>query len=294
MVGSDGDRRDDPGQSNVGPTDDARAARASWFPGARLLAAAAVLVLALGAVAVVVTLANPDRLGVAFSGGRGGPPTVWVGGEPAGAGAAENAAERAATAPVGGRRRATFELVDGVIVLRLRVADLGDELYRISSPAGAALAPRPEVAGDRVRLRVVGSDGTGPGVVDVVLNSRVGWRLRLLAGATEQHLDLTGARLAGLELLGGASRVDLRLPVVTGTLTVRMSGGADRFAVHAPGGPPVRVRAAIGAGVVSVYGDRRDGVPAGALISSPNWDRRADRVYVDLVAGARTVTVTDD
>lgn len=30
---------------------------------------------------------------------------------------------------------------------------------------------------------------------------------------------------------------------------------------------------------------------AGELISSPSWDRAADRLYVDLVAAANTVTV---
>ncbi|MEH0843771.1 hypothetical protein V6U81_15410 [Micromonospora sp. CPCC 205711] len=268
--------------------------RPSWPRGARLLAAAAVLVVGLGAVAVVATLANPDRLGVAFSGGRGGLPSDTVGAEPGGAGAAEPAAERIGTAPLAGRRRATFELVDGVTAVRLRTEDLGDELYRISAPVDSGVLPRPEVLGDRVQLRVEKSDRPGRDAVDVVLNSRLVWRLRLVGGATEHLLDLTGTRLAGVELIGGATRVDLRLPEVTGTLTVRMSGGVNQFAVRAPGSPPVRIRAASGAGGITLYGDRREGVAAGQLISSPNWDRSVARIYLDLVAGANTVTVAGD
>ncbi|MEH0981539.1 hypothetical protein [Micromonospora sp. CPCC 205556] len=260
----------------------------------RLLVAAAVLVVALGAVAVVVTLANPDRLGVAFSGGREAAPPVTVAAEPGDAGATEAAAERTRTAPVQGRRRATFELADGLAAFRLRTEDLGDELYRIGSPAGAGVVPRPEVLGDRVRLRVEESGRGGPGAVDVVLNSRLVWRLRLVGGVSEHQLDLTGARLAGVELLGGAARVDLRLPEVAGALTVRMSGGVNQFTVRVPGAAPVRIRAASGAGTVTLYGDRRAGVAAGETISSPGWDRSPERVYVDLVAGVNTITVGED
>ncbi|MBW4700681.1 hypothetical protein J7462_01935 [Micromonospora sp. RL09-050-HVF-A] len=275
-------------------TDGDRADRSPWPRGARLLAAAAVLVVALGALAVVVTMANPDRLGMVISGGRDGAPPVAATAEPGGAGAAEAAAGRTATAPVGELRRATFELLDGVTSFRLRTDDLGADLYRISSPADAGLTPRPEVSGDRVQLRVTRRDRPGRGVVDVVLNTRVTWRLRLIGGVSDHVLDLSDARLSGLELIGGAARVDLRLPPTTGTRTVRMTGGVNQFVVRAPDGPPVRVRAGSGAGSVVWYGDRRDGLARGATVGSPNWDRAPDRLYLDLVAGANTVTVVED
>ncbi|MFI9638949.1 hypothetical protein ACIG87_02610 [Micromonospora sp. NPDC051925] len=268
--------------------------RSGWPRGARLLAAAAVLVVGLGAIAVVVTMANPDRLGMVFSGGRDGPPPVTAAARPGGAGAAEAAAERIATAPVGGLRRATFELMDGVTSFRLRTEDLGADLYRISSPTDAGLTPRPEVSGDRVQLRVTRRDKPGRGVVDVVLNSRLTWRLRLIGGVSDHVLDLADTRLAGVELIGGAARVDLRLPPTTGTLTVRMTGGVNQFVVRAPDGPPTRVRAGSGAGSVVLYGDRREGLARGATVSSPDWDRVSDRLYLDLVAGANTVTVVED
>ncbi|SCG36545.1 cell wall-active antibiotics response protein [Micromonospora rifamycinica] len=270
-----------------------RPPRSPWPRGARWLAAAAALVVALGAIAVVVTMANPDRLGVVFSGGSDAPP-VTVGGGPGGAGAAETAAGRAATAPVGGLRRATFELMDGVTSFRLRVDDLGADLYRISSPADAGLTPRPEVSGDRVQLRVTRRDEPGRGVVDVVLNSRLTWRLRLIGGVSDHVLDLSAARLSGVELIGGAARIDLRLPPTKGTRTVRMTGGVNQFVVRAPDGPPVRIRASAGAGSVVWYGDRRDGLARGATVGSADWDRSPDRLYLDLVAGANAVTVVED
>ncbi|MGW1062689.1 hypothetical protein [Micromonospora rubida] len=262
-----------------------------WPKGARLLVAAAVVVLLLGAVTVAVTITNPGRLSVAFSGGStGSGSTVPDGGRVAAPDGME-AAGRILTAPLAGRDRAEFELVDGLTTFNLRTDDLGEDLYRITSPAGGGVVPRPETVGDGVRLRMAGSGTGGPGVVGVVLNSRVTWRLRLAGGVTEQVLDLTRGRLSGVELAAGATRTDLRLPRVTGTLTVRMSAGADQLVVRVPGSVPARVRLGAGAGSVTVYDGHRSGVAAGSLVGSPQWDRSVDRVYVDLVAGANAVTV---
>ncbi|MFG1677484.1 hypothetical protein [Micromonospora sp. NPDC049282] len=271
--------------------DDADLTDTRWSATARLLVAAAVLVVALGAVAVAVTLSNPARLGVVFSGGPSSSPGAGGSG---GVGGAEVAAAETLTAPRGDRRRADFELVDGLTSFTLRAADLGDDLYRIATPDDAGVTPRPQLAGDRVRLRIEENGRPGPSAVEVVLNSRLTWRLRLVGGVREQLLDLGAARLAGIELVGGASRTELRLPPLDGTLTVRMTGGVSELTVTVPGGPPARVRVASGAGSLAVYDERRAGIAAGDVVGSPGWDRAADRLYLDLVAGANAVSVTAD
>ncbi|GAB3085090.1 hypothetical protein [Micromonospora schwarzwaldensis] len=272
--------------------DDADLPDTRWSGAARWLSAAAVLVVVLGAVAVAVTLSNPARLGVVFSGGPPPSPATDVGS--GGVGGAEVAAAETLTAPRGDRRQAEFELVDGLTSFTLRAADLGDDLYRIGAPDDAGVTPRPQVAGDRVRLRIAENGRSGPAAVEVVLNARLTWRVRLVGGVREQRLDLGAARLAGIELVGGASRTRLRLPPLDGTLTVRMTGGVSDLSVAVPGRPPVRVRVASGAGSLAVYDERRAGIAAGDLVSSPGWDRAADRLYLDLVAGANAVSVTAD
>ncbi|GHJ16304.1 MULTISPECIES: hypothetical protein [unclassified Micromonospora] len=273
--------------------DDADLPDTRWSGAARWLSAAAVLVVVLGAVAVAVTLSNPARLGVVFSGGPPPSPAADPGGS-GGVGGAEEAATETLTAPRGDRRRADFELVDGLTSFTLRAADLGDDLYRIGAPDDAGVTPRPRVDGDRVRLRIVENGRAGPAAVEVVLNARLTWRVRLVGGVREQRLDLGAARLVGIELIGGASRTRLRLPPLDGTLTVRMTGGVSDLTVTVPGGPPARVRVASGAGSLAVYDERRAGIAAGDVVSSPGWDRAADRLYLDLVAGANAVSVTAD
>lgn len=275
--------------------------RPSWPYAGRLLVAAALVVLALGALAIVATVSDPHRLGLPFTaGGRAAGPALPVA-EPGGAGAADapesgdgdTASGRdVLTAARDGRERATFELADGLTRLDLRMADLGDDLYRMVPPDDGALAPRPEVLGDRLRLRLAPTGRPGPAAVEVVLNARVTWRLRLAGAVTEQRLDLSAARLAGVDLVGGATRTDLRLPRIGGTLTVRVTGGVTRLDVLVPGEPAVRVRAAVGAGSIAVGDERTDRVGAGTVLGTAGWDRAVDRLYVDLVAGADVVTVT--
>ncbi|GIJ09466.1 hypothetical protein Van01_26800 [Micromonospora andamanensis] len=307
MAGSvqDGQERTQPGsapvtQVEVSPAAPAGTAepppeRPTWSPAARLLVAAAVLVLGLGAVAVMVILSDPHRLGRVFSGApepvasapTGPDGTSGLGGA---ARAAQESPEEVTTAPLDGRRRATFELVDGLDWVDLRVTELGAELYRVISPADSGSRARPDLAGDRLSLRMERT-GEQPGSVEVLLNARVSWDLRLTGGAAERRLDLSTARLSGLELTGGATRTDLRLPRVDGPLVVRVTGGVNQFDVTVTGGAPVRVRAGSGAGAVDLYGQRRDGLPPGTVLGTPGWDRAAGRIFLDLVAGANVVTV---
>ncbi|KOX07125.1 hypothetical protein ADK66_20775 [Micromonospora sp. NRRL B-16802] len=264
-----------------------------------MLLAAAVVVLVLGAAAVVVIIAAPNRLGMTYSSApdsnrpQGGQDSSRPdGARPGGEGAAA-VAEHTVTAPLEGREQATFVLADGLASFDLRVADLGDDLYRMSSPAGSSVTVRPTVRGESVRLGVVASGETGERAARVVLNERVAWRLQLVGGVREQVLDLARARLLGVELVGGSARSEVILPPVRGgTTTVRLAGGTSQLDVRVPGSPPVRVRVVAGAGSVAVPGERWAGVAAGSLLSTPGWDRSTDRLFLDLVAGAGVVTVT--
>ena len=204
-------------------------------------------------------------------------------------------ADHTAVAPLDDRSEATFELVTGVTDADVRVADLGADLYRIGTPTDGGLLPRPEHRDGRVLLHLAASGRNGPNAVQVLLNERVTWQVVVTGGASGLTLDLAGARLAGVELTGGADRIDLRLPRPTGTLLVRMSGGVDRFTVRTPQDVPARVRVAAGAGSVRLHGEpTRTGVAAGEVLARSGWDGATDRLDLDLAAGAGTVVVTGE
>ncbi|MFI6783399.1 hypothetical protein [Micromonospora sp. NPDC050276] len=351
----DGDRRRDRGMAAVGygadrepesaPEPSGAVAPRRWSTGARLLVAAAAVVLLLGTAAVAVIVADPDRLGMTYAGQpdgaradgtraddvrpgsrpEGGTDPGAAGGRRGGAGAA---AAQVLTAPLAGRQQGTFVLADGLSSFELRVAELGGDLYRISTPAGSAVSGRPAVRGETVRLDLVESGTRGPRTVRVLLNERVAWRLHLVGGVSSQVMDLRRARLLAVELAGGSSRTEILLPPITapasgdtasgdtasgdtasgdtapgntsggnpgGTaspLTVRLTGGTSQLDVRLLGETPVRVRVGAGAGSVVVRDDRWDGVAAGSVLGTPGWDRSAERLYLDLVAGANSVFVS--
>ncbi|WP_327644013.1 hypothetical protein [Micromonospora zamorensis] len=266
---------------------------------------------------MAVIVADPDRLGMTYSGAPDGtrpdgtrPDGTWPGdaGRPGGEdpdspdGRPGAAGGELLTAPLAGRQKGTFVLADGLSSFELGVADLGDDLYRISSPAGSGVLGRPTVVGETVRLEVVKSGASDTRSLRVALNERVAWRLQLVGGVSSQVLDLTRARLLGVELAGGSSRTEILLPPITATstgnasdpsiMTVRLTGGTSQLDIRAAGETPVRVRAGAGAGSVVVRDNRWDGVAAGAVLSTPGWDRSAARLFLDLVAGANTVTVS--
>ncbi|GFJ92543.1 hypothetical protein [Phytohabitans rumicis] len=119
---------------------------------------------------------------------------------------------RTVSAPIGKRTEAQFDLVTGTTTVNLRSADLGGDLYRISTAEGSDVLPRPVHEGDQVNLHLVQSGESGPGAVDIQLSSRVTWKLRLTGGAATHVVDMGGGRLTGLDLIGGAARAELTLP----------------------------------------------------------------------------------
>jgi hypothetical protein len=190
-----------------------------------------------------------------------------------------------------GRRDATLETLTGTTLVRVRSADLGDRLFRASTPGDSGQLPRAGVSGDRVQISLAGEDRGGPAAVDIELNSRVRWRVRLVAGASEETVDLSSGLVAGIEIVGGVSRIELTLPRPDGSVAVRLSGGANQFAIHLPGGVPVRVRLDSGAANVTVDGATRTGLAAGTVVGSPEWDGARDRYDIEAAAGVSMLTV---
>jgi len=197
-------------------------------------------------------------------------------------------ASHTATAALNGRTSAGFELVDGAKRVTVRAADLGDTLYRVTTPEAGAAMPRVDDQGGRVRLSLVGG---GAQAVDITLNAAVLWDLRVVGGAELSTIDLSAGRVGGVDLTGGASRIALTLPPPDGTLSVRMSGGVSLFDVLASEQTPVRVRVGSGAGQVTLNGQNHAGVSAGQTFTPADWGAAVDRIDVDAAAGMTAMTV---
>ena len=192
-----------------------------------------------------------------------------------------------ATAARDGRTVASLDLVDSARRITVRAADLDDVLYRITTPQSGAVVPIADERDGRVRLRLDGHAEE----VDVTLNAAVRWDLRVAGGADLSTIDLSAGRVGGVELAGGASRIDLTLPQPDGTLNVRMSGGVSLFDVRTADRVPGRVRVGGGAGQVTLGGRSHPGVAAGRTFTPASWAAAVDRVDVDATAGMSVLTV---
>jgi hypothetical protein len=199
--------------------------------------------------------------------------------------------DRVVTAPLDGREAATLEVLTGATTITVRVADLGDRLYRAATPDGSGLVPRTTIDDDRVQVYLDKRGPAGPDAVEVQLNSRARWTVRVVGGAVDEMIDASAGRLAGLDIVGGAARIEVRLPRPEGTVPVRMSGGANQLAFDVPDGTPTRVRLGSGAASVTVDGAGHSGVGAGTIVATPGWDAATDRYDIDAIAGVAVLTV---
>ncbi|MFL6142312.1 MAG: hypothetical protein ACJ72N_10670 [Labedaea sp.] len=198
---------------------------------------------------------------------------------------------RVVTHAVGDADQARLEVVSGATVVRVRAADLGGQLFRAWTPDGSRVLPSATVDGGVVRLSL--HDGAGPGDAElqVELNSKVAWEVRLDGGASEESLDLSTGHLSALEFGAGSARIDAILPRPSGTVPVRMTGGASTLDVHLPDGVPARVLLAGGAGQARIDGATHNGIAGGTTLSTADWDGTADRYDLNLVAGVSAVSV---
>lgn len=91
-----------------------------------------------------------------------------------------------------------------------------------------------------------------------------------------------------MDLVAGATRIELDLPVPDRTVPVRMEGGATEFTVHVPAGVATGVRVGGGAASTDVDGARRTGLAGGTVLSTST---ASDRYDVDATAGVSTLVL---
>lgn len=239
------------------------------------------LIVSLAAIAVLVSVTfsrflDPPTRDARATGGPAAPPGP----------------EYTVKGPLGATQAAEFQLVAGVTAVTVRTADLGDDLYRASTPSGSSFVPRVAQEGDKVQLRVVNVADKGTSdTVTMELNQRVKWRINLIGGSETATVDLRAGNLAGVDFAGGVARVELWLPKPQGAVPVTMTGGARDVVVHAPTGVPVRVLLARGAATATVDGAKRTGVVTGTKIVPAGWDAARDKYTIDAVAGLASLTV---
>jgi hypothetical protein len=193
------------------------------------------------------------------------------------------------TADRGGLKTADFEMSSGVTTLSLHSGDIGGALYRISTPNGAGQLPTAVLSNNEVVAQLVNSGVSGPSVVDIELSDAVTWTIHFDGGSTEVNIDMRNGGLSVLDFGAGVTRIDATVP--SGVESVRMSGGASEFAVHAPQNLPARVTMGGGGGSATIDGTDHSGIAGGTVFAPSPWPTTGPRLDIDNTAGVSSFTL---
>jgi hypothetical protein len=122
----------------------------------------------------------------------------------------------------------------------------------------------------------------------ITLSGRVPWAIKARMGMSDVVADLRELELTDLEISGGASRLELKLPRPKAAVRIKIGAGASNLELVRPAGVPVRVR--IGGGASKLAIDEFHG--SGRIDwRSPDYDQLEGRYDIEIGAGASKVTV---
>ena len=196
------------------------------------------------------------------------------------------------SAPLEGVESGTLVFLSGASRLVLRADAAIAELYRASFEGPV---PDVRVEGGLVtvryprRLRLFNRGKYG---AQVALSAAIPWRIEVRGGAWEVIAELGGLDLAGLEVRGGASALRVELPEPSGTVPVRIAGGASEIIVRRPPGVPARVRLKGWASQLTFDDQTFGNLGSDARLQSPGYADAARRYDVEVVGSASDITVT--
>lgn len=186
-------------------------------------------------------------------------------------------------------RSARFDFVSGVTDLSVRTADLGDQNFLVTALDGSAIDAGASFVDGVLSIDVSSSVSA----VEVRLSQRISWHLRLGVGVKNVTFDTSTGTVSGIDLDGGAERIDLILGKLAGVVPVRMTGGVATWTIRTADQVPARVTVGSGAGGVTVYDIRRGGTGGGTVIQSGDLGD-GPALDVDAVAGMGSLRITRD
>jgi hypothetical protein len=192
-----------------------------------------------------------------------------------------------ATAPLGAARAGRIEVTGAAESVRIRTVDLGDLLFSVSATGLVTPIVRDSSAGPRVEVAAA-----GPGPVEILVHSAVRWTVRLGGTATRHDVDLSGGRVAGLELAGGSAYAAVLLPRPAGRIRLRVTGAVADLRIDTAGAP-ARLRLSQGASAADFGGRTRNDAGPGTTLRSTGWTAAKSRYDIDVSSRPGTVAVRD-
>ena len=180
----------------------------------------------------------------------------------------------------------------GISRLTLRTTEGMAELYqaRFEGPVPDVKA-KDGVVTIRYPRRLLGLGGQQR-AAEVTLNVAIPWQIVIQGGASDVTAELGGLDLAGLEVKGGLSSIRLELPMPSGVVPIRISGGASEIIVRRPVG--VAARAHLKGWVSTFVFDDQTFSDMGnnVWLQSSGFEPTAPYYDIEVSSSASMVTIT--
>ena len=194
-------------------------------------------------------------------------------------------ASKDVAAPLGTVEEGHLEFTRGASRLAIGVDPTMEDLFRARFDGKA-----PEFRVDGGRVTVKYRPTFHPPRGELTLSGRVPWAIDARWGMSDVVADLEGSELTHLEISGGASHLEVRLPRPRAGVRIRIGGGASNVELIRPTGVPVRVH--VGAGTSGLAIDDvtiADGLKTD--YESPGYETAASHYDIEIGAGASKVLV---
>jgi len=189
-------------------------------------------------------------------------------------------------APLGSVDRGRLIFARGVAHLTIGVDGSMEDLYRARFEGKV-----PDVRVDAGTVTVKYRPSLRATRGAITLSGRVPWAIKAGMGMSNVVADLEDLELTGLEISGGASGLEVRLPRPKAAVRVRIGGGTSSVELLRPAGVPVRVRIGGGASKLAID-DFRAGAAGGTTDwRSPDYDLIEGHYDIEIGAGASKLTI---
>jgi hypothetical protein len=125
----------------------------------------------------------------------------------------------------------------------------------------------------------------------VTISPSVAWAIEIDGGVSHWDGDLRNVDLAGIDVRGGLSQVNLQLPRPTGSVRIHVSGGASGLTMRRPTGVGARVRIGGGASKLALDDQVFGAVGGPVALETPGYSMDGDRYTVEIGGGASKITI---
>jgi DNA-binding MarR family transcriptional regulator len=181
-------------------------------------------------------------------------------------------------------------VVSSCTQLTLRTSEGMVELYQARFEGSVPnVAAKDGVVTIRYPRRLLGLSGEQRQAV-VTLSRAIPWQIVIQSGGSDVTAELGGLDLASFEIKGGGSRINLELPVPTGRVPIRISGGGSGIMVRRPAGVAVRAHLE-GGGSAFVFDDQTH-MGNNVWLQSSGFEPTVPYYNIEVASSGSMVTIT--